>query len=947
MSDDTWHITRIKSTFSHRLGPPQPPPNHIVVVFHRGMCLGLIGPHIQLKLTDCLQGLYEFWMIPTGGRKLRPITEQLASNVPGVYFEVVVEIQFRITSPETVARLHAESLPQDLERELRWMIQQHTNQFGPLEWQRVNQAIEDDLLRRRQLDVGVEILNFLVKVSMDSQIEQRFRQAFELRDLAMVDDATLEREIQQVRRDMLLDQAQNERALADEENKDLLFQRRMNRYSKVLRQGRIELFAALLAEPDNEQLRLIIEYFESQGNRVISKRWGLFLEMLKSDDMGVFLLRIKQAIKALGIDEHLQLDDSAGGDGKSQPLLDDDDDSWMQDDDKDDNRKEDSTSWPNLLCARFDNVPPGKPLSVGSLTPFVVWISSKPDVRLDLFRSVSVPFKYEVTRELEPIEFSTSVRSGSPLILIRQVEPILLVTPKGATAQEAVFLICALRPVKDTLYVTITRKRDNVTIQHLWVEVDAVELLPLDIDKRVKVEPTDMSSSTAQDGKPLTASAQASSTVKTDDVLVRSLLGDFAVSADADNTTRTNYTSKSVSGRYQLLGLPINDAFITHRPVRIAVHKAREDDGYQFFVDADLPDRRLGDMKYPVPIGRAYVQTATQRVRTALAKILNYVDRSALGAPTPFRDPATFSIDPIIARRQTVALAEAGQRLWRTLFAADQSDGDLLDLAEQLRKLPQGTRLLVALQSPDFIIPWPLMYDGPNPVTEENLTSEGFWGYRFVLDVLLPGDYPSTRINGSSVPLQMLLNDQELRQLGEAQWNMLNAELRHILPSSAYGAAAMAALSDSIQSPLVYAFCHGEDPIAAGMANALPADARLIFGVDAKICLADMPLRTEQTRPVIFLNACHSAAVQPLFADGFAGFFINKRGARAFIGTETEIPQALAHDAALRFWRAFDQGESIAKILYDLRRYYLDQHNNILAFAYSLYGPGDVHLAQE
>ena len=260
MSDETWSINKIQSTMGHRFGPPQPPPNHTIVVFHRGVCLGPLGPHLRLNLNDCRQGFYEFWVVPTGNRKLPVIATQLASNVPGVYFSLTLEIQYHVSSPEKVARQHAATLPEDVGRELRRMLQQHANRYGPLEWQKVEQAIENDLLRRRQLDAGVETTNPLVKVTLDLQVEKRYREAFDIRDGAVIADAELERDLQQVQRDMRRDQVQTDRALADDTNKDQLRQRRMDRYIKVLSQGRVEQFAAMLADPDNTNLKDCLLY---------------------------------------------------------------------------------------------------------------------------------------------------------------------------------------------------------------------------------------------------------------------------------------------------------------------------------------------------------------------------------------------------------------------------------------------------------------------------------------------------------------------------------------------------------------------------------------------------------------------------------------------------------------------------------------------------------------
>ncbi|RRR72398.1 MAG: hypothetical protein EI684_10150, partial [Candidatus Viridilinea halotolerans] len=564
---------------------------------------------------------------------------------------------------------------------------------------------------------------------------------------------------------------------------------------------------------------------------------------------------------------------------------------------------------PSQLRARFEHILPGQPLNVGSPTPFIVWVGTDPG----RFRSVSASFEYEqLAQEPEPIEFDVKVKSDTPLIIVRPVEPTMIVTPAGLTTQEAEFSVRATGSVKATLHVTITRTRDNALIQHLWVEIDAVD--------PAEQELSDASPSEAPhptDQKPVTSARTLASP---------SLQAGFVASAGADNSTQTDPSSKLMQHTMIASGVPVYDNTPIRRPVRIEVHRSRQDDGYLFSVEADLPDRRVAGLEYPVPLNKNLLHTATQAMRIALADILGYVDRHAAEIATPFRNPKTFTIDPTLARRKYVAVARAGQDLWQAMFATGQEEQNqrLRKLSDLLQSVAPGTPLQVALKSSDFIIPWALVYDGPTPITEENLTWSGFWGYRYLLEVMLPNEYPGTSIKGpTSIPLQMLLNDHDLRLLSETQWDTLRTELQRIQPRSEYGVAALLALRNPLCSPLVYAFCHGEDPVAMNVPGAMPRHAKLIFGQYATIRLADLPLKVDANRPLIFLNACRSAATQPLYADGFASFFINQRGARAFIGTETEIPQALAHHVALRFWRAFDQGEPIAKILYDLRRYYL------------------------
>lgn len=359
---DQWSIQKIRSTFQHRFGPPQPPSNTTILVYHRGSCIGQMGPHIQKSLNwnDCRLGLYEFWIIPTGSRTTR-LNEQVATNQVGVAFTVNVEIQYQVNEPEKVARAHETTLPDDVNKELQRMIQQHAGRYGPLEWEALKQAIESDMLRRRQLSVGVETMNPLVKVTLDSKVVEHRREAFVIRDQGVVRQAQIDRDRAELLAAAQTEDFQLQLDLARQNREATVAQVKMERYARVLTQGKVEQFAALLVEPDNATLREIVQNFEDQRNTVVAERWKFFKEMINSDDSSLIARRIQDAMKALGmIDRPLLQNDTngnnnpSGGDNpngsnnpsgsgnkpKNRQLFDDDDSDdddedkygWMKDD---------------------------------------------------------------------------------------------------------------------------------------------------------------------------------------------------------------------------------------------------------------------------------------------------------------------------------------------------------------------------------------------------------------------------------------------------------------------------------------------------------------------------------------------------------------------------------------------------------------------------------------
>src|SRR5262245_19952334 len=133
------------------------------------------------------------------------------------------------------------------------------------------------------------------------------------------------------------------------------------------------------------------------------------------------------------------------------------------------------------------------------------------------------------------------------------------------------------------------------------------------------------------------------------------------------------------------------------------------------------------------------------RLRNELQNIVYYPGKNTSG-PFPFANNYSVVVDEATARKATAPLADAAQQVWFTLFKTPNAPQGLKQFVDDLRGMPEGTTIQVILDSPDFVIPWTLLYDKPGKVTPENLDWAGFWGYRYIIDVLPPGRYPAPAI---------------------------------------------------------------------------------------------------------------------------------------------------------------------------------------------------------
>jgi hypothetical protein len=128
-----------------------------------------------------------------------------------------------------------------------------------------------------------------------------------------------------------------------------------------------------------------------------------------------------------------------------------------------------------------------------------------------------------------------------------------------------------------------------------------------------------------------------------------------------------------------------------------------------------------------------------------------------------------------------------------------------------------------------------------------------------------------------------------------------------------------------------------------------PSSSSLSFSDDKLVTLEDLQFQAPtdlqlEGNPLVFVNACESAELSPLFYGGFMPYFVEK-GARGMIGTECQVPALFAAEWARRFFTRFLFDERpIGELFLELRREFFIQHNNPLGLVYALYCDGDTRI---
>jgi hypothetical protein len=233
-------------------------------------------------------------------------------------------------------------------------------------------------------------------------------------------------------------------------------------------------------------------------------------------------------------------------------------------------------------------------------------------------------------------------------------------------------------------------------------------------------------------------------------------------------------------------------------------------------------------------------------------------------------------------------------------------------------------------------------YDDPTVVCPS-----GFWGFRHEIgysssltggqpddarnaDVVIGGS-PTVFVAGADQGPSLVERDDHLDRveaMARNQWNF------------AWSRTALFALFQSTAPSIVYLYGHG------GKQGHLPFFT-VGAGTDGPIIRSSLRGRAEwrETRPLVFLNGCHSAALAPDCAFSYATGFLQTAHASAVVGTEIAVFERLAVAFAEDFLRRFVTDRlPLGQAVRESRLALLAQ-GNPLGLAYIAFGPSEVHLA--
>lgn len=364
----------------------------------------------------------------------------------------------------------------------------------------------------------------------------------------------------------------------------------------------------------------------------------------------------------------------------------------------------------------------------------------------------------------------------------------------------------------------------------------------------------------------------------------------------------------------------------------------------------------MAQARAKLPIQDTELADAIEQLRRALMKVVTRQDDAGT---YPFQD--AIAIAPAERDAALRVLAKAGFTLYRLLFHHPAADRQCKEIGDWLCRQARDPALVLDLQviGTSFPVPWALLYLAER-WDDATLDWDGFLGMRHVVEQIpLQNDMGLVdgRIeeadDGLSVSLNLNLDiDRQMSldvvQRQAAYWDTLAASRPTLrVTRRTTGAALLGALGDPrTDDEILYLYCHatavGLDGAGGPNASSLRLDA------DTSLTLQDLNLYADTDRklaghPLVFINACESADLSPLFYNGFVPYFMSK-GARGVIGTECKMPALFAAEWARAFFDALLAGKPLGDTVLALRRSFLSDHGNPLGLLYGLHCNADTQV---
>lgn len=388
----------------------------------------------------------------------------------------------------------------------------------------------------------------------------------------------------------------------------------------------------------------------------------------------------------------------------------------------------------------------------------------------------------------------------------------------------------------------------------------------------------------------------------------------------------------------EVVGRP-PQSLVSAAPKDVLLVLRPQDQGYWLMaIGATQDDMRLR-------LSEQELALAGDRVKRALLQVIKSVDENR---ERVFQ--TQIEIPPPSADKALKVLATAGADLFQSIFEHDGADDKLRRLGQWLRdeSVKQGQRLTVEIAADKAPIPWSLLYLGDASDGAE-LDWNHFLGASHIVEQTPRSEFsraPEPRI-ASDPRLAVSLNlnptiDGQFSFTLVAEHDERWAEIADQSPNlslvrrTTRQDVVSALLAPETDDQILYFYCHAR----SSGPNGDPLDAGIDMGHPDIVTIADLRRNDHSAtqlagHPLVFINACESADLDPRFYTGLVPYFLGK-GARGVIGTECKIPARFAISFAEEFFNQFLGGRTAGEAMIAARRHFLSKRNP-LGLAYAMH----------
>lgn len=348
-----------------------------------------------------------------------------------------------------------------------------------------------------------------------------------------------------------------------------------------------------------------------------------------------------------------------------------------------------------------------------------------------------------------------------------------------------------------------------------------------------------------------------------------------------------------------------------------------------------------------LPITPAFLDDAIRVARSQLMQVV--MQRDAAGNYV-FQSDEPISKDATALALKTMSFA--GALLLQKLFYGPGAGLDSKDIGDVLRRLAgeRTSRLKLQIIAESLPVPWGLLYMG-DVSDPAKLDWDNFLGMRHVIEQIPlqnPMRVTDRRIRTDPVlAVSVNLNDDIDTQMQcdfvKQQRDYWRTTERINVIGRTTSAELVAALNDvNNADQILYFYGHAG---SNGLTDPGGPGGSSLALTDGVVTLDELTLRAPANvqlsgSPLVFINACESAEMSPMFYDGFAPYFMSK-GARGVIGTECKTPAYFAMSWARHFFDIFLKGAPLGEAFLDLRRKFLTEEGNPLGLLYAVHCNAD------